>query len=595
MTTPGPFQAGEADTPPAAAADSSRPRDQLTLPGPGSAAAASVAQASEVVAPAHQAGGASLTRSSGVMAAGTLVSRLTGLLRTLIQAYALGAVSLADAYNVANSLPNAVYNLMLGGILTSVIVPLLVTVARRSADRGESYDQRIFTLITLTLLAITVAATLAARPIVYLYRGSISGPELHLMVIFAYFFIPQIFFYGISSLAGAILNARGSFAAPMWTPVINNIVVSAILLAFIATMGFGVRAATITPAAIRLLGLGTTLGIAAQTAALLPALRRVGFRWRPRLDFRRAELAEIWRMAGWMFAYIATTQVSLLVTTRIADEASVLAEHAHVRYGAGYTPFAYAWQLFQMPYAIVGISVITALLPRMSRHAAENQPGRVKADFSVGVRLSGVIVVPSAFVLAVLGPALAEVFLAHGATSVASARYLGEVFAVLCLGLVPYTIFQLQLRVFYALHDSRTPALIGAVAMLINAAACYAALAVLPPGRIVAGLGAAFGLGNGAGSGLAWLVLSRRLGGLNGRVIGASLVRMHAAAIPAAVFALAISAGVDAMVPAGRLSALVAVALAGTGAVLAYLLLARLFRVGELTDIVAAATARLRR
>jgi putative peptidoglycan lipid II flippase len=584
MTTPGPVQGGDADTRPTAVEDSQR------VP------AASVAPIGEVVTPApHQDRPASLAQSSGIMAAGTLVSRLTGLLRTLIQAYALGAVALADAYNVANSLPNAVYNLMLGGILTSVIVPLLVTASRRSADRGEAYDQRMFTLITVALLTVTVAATLAARPIVYLYRGSISGPELHLMVIFAYFFIPQIFFYGISSLAGAILNARGSFAAPMWTPVINNIVVSAVLLVFIATMGFGVKPATITPAAIRLLGLGTTLGIAAQTAALLPSLRRVGFRWRPTLDFHRAEVAEIWRMASWMFGYIATTQVSLLITTRIADEASVLADHARVGYGAGYTPFAYAWQLFQMPYAIVGISVITALLPRMSSHAAEHQPGRVKADFSVGVRLSGVIVVPSAFVLAVLGPELAEVFLAHGDTSVASARYLGEVFAVLCLGLVPYTVFQLQLRVFYALHDSKTPALIGAVAMLVNVGACYAALDILPPGQIVAGLGAAFGLGNVAGSGLAWYVLRRRLGGLDGRRIGASLARMHAAAIPAAIIALAITGGTDAIVPAGRLSALLAVAVAGTGGTLAYLLLARLFRVSELTELVVAATARFRR
>ena len=319
--------------------------------------------------------GASIMRSSGVMAAGTLVSRVTGMVRTLTQAYALGAVSLADAYNVANSLPNAVYNLMLGGILTSVIVPLLVSAASRDADRGEGYDQRMFTLLTFALLAITVTATLAAATLVDVYKGPISGPELHIMVIFAYFFIPQIFFYGISSLAGAVLNARGSFAAPMWTPVINNVVVIAVMLGFIAIAGFGTSVATITPGEVDLIGLGTTLGIAAQTAAMVPALRRAGFRWRPRFDFRRAELAEIWHMAGWMFCYIATTQVALLTTIRVANEASVLAARAHTGYGAGYTPYAYAWQLFQMPYAIVGISVITALLPRMSAHAAGRLAG----------------------------------------------------------------------------------------------------------------------------------------------------------------------------------------------------------------------------
>ncbi len=154
------------------------------------------------------------------------------MLRTLVQAYTLGSLGLSVAYNNANTLPNAVYNLVIGGILTSVIVPLLVTAARRDRDRGEAYDQRMFTLVTFALLALTIIATLAAAPLVDLYKGSISGPDLHLMIILAYFFIPQIFFYGVSALAGAILNARGSFAAPMWTPVINNIVVIVILLMF---------------------------------------------------------------------------------------------------------------------------------------------------------------------------------------------------------------------------------------------------------------------------------------------------------------------------------------------------------------------------
>jgi putative peptidoglycan lipid II flippase len=595
MSVPGPLQAGQPGAEGGVTADGADPAAGLRLhagPAYGRDVAAGSGSPNAGYGRHRR---ASIVRSSGIMAAGTLASRVTGMLRTLVQAYALGAVTLADAYNVANSLPNAVYNLMLGGILTSVIVPLLVSAARRDADHGEAYDQRMFTLLALALLAITVAATLAAAPLVYLYKGPVTGPELHLMVIFAYFFIPQIFFYGISSLAGAVLNARGSFGAPMWTPVINNVVVIGVLLAFISVAGFGVLPVTITPGEVQLVGLGTTLGVAAQTAALVPALRRAGFRWRPRFDFRRAELSGIWRMAGWMFGYIATTQVTLLVTTRVANAASVLAARAHVGYGAGYTPFAYAWQLFQMPYAIIGISVITALLPRMSAHAAGNRPELVKADFSAGLRLSSVVVVPSALVLAVLGPVLAEVFLAHGATSLASARYMGEVFAVLCLGLVPYTIFQLQLRVFYAMHDSRTPALVGCATMIVNVAVSYGALAVLPPGRVVAGLGLGFGLANLLGSALAWRLLSGRLGGLDGRAIGRSLLRMHAAAVPAAALALALSLLAGAVFPAGTLSALVRAALAGGGALVLYLALARSFRVTELTELLGTVTARLGR
>jgi len=535
---------------------------------------------------------ASLVRSSGIMAVGTLASRVTGFLRTAVFGYALGAATLADAYNNANTLPNVVYNLALGGILTSVVVPLLVNASKRDADRGEAYDQRIFTLGVLTLAGITLAATLAAGPLVDLYAASVRGSEHSVMVVFAYFFIPQIFFYGVSSLAGAVLNARGHFAAPMWTPVINNVVVIAIGLLFMTTAGLDLSTNTITTGQVQLLGIGTTLGIVAQTAALVPALRRVGFRWRPRFDFRRAEVAEVRRMAGWMFGYVATTQVAFLITTRVANEAAVRAHHVN---GAGYTDYSYAWQLFQMPYAIVGISVITALLPRMSAHAAERRYGLVSGDFSTGVRLSSVIVVPAALVLAMLGPSLAEVLLGYGSMSFADARLLGYVFAVFSLGLVPYMMFQLLLRVFYAMHDSRTPALIGVLTMAVNIAANLIALAVLPAAHVVAGLGAGFGAANLVGAIAAWRILSRRIGGLDGARIGTSLVKMHLAAVPCVLFAAAVSVMVGVVVPAGTLSALTTVVLGGSGALLLYVLFAKALGVAELTDLSSTVSARLRR
>ena len=540
-------------------------------------------------------GGPSLARSSTVMALGTVASRLTGFLRTVVQVAALGTLHLADAYNNANTLPNVVYNLALGGILTSVIVPLLVNAAKRDADHGEAYDQRMFTLGTMALLGVTVIATAAAVPLVYLYKGPIQGAELHILVIFAYFFIPQIFFYGVSSLAGAVLNARGHFAAPMWTPVVNNIVVIVVLLLFTVIAAKNTGPATITTGEVQLLGWGTTLGIVAQTAALLPALRRVGFRWRPRFDFRRAEVGEIRRMAGWMAGYVAATQAAFLVTSIVANTAGVAAGKAHTGYGAGFSAYTYGWLLFQLPYAVVGISVITALLPRMSAHATERRYAAVREDFSTGVRLSSVIVAPSALILAVLGAPLALVLFAHGRTGAADARYIGEVFAVFCLGLVPYMLFQLQLRVFYALHDSRTPALIGFGTATVNIITNLIALQVLPARQVVAGLGVGFGLANVFGTAVAWYILSRRLGGLDGRIIGGSLLRMHAAAVPPAIFALAVSIMVGAILSHGRLGALVTVALAGAGALLLYVLFAKALGVSEVTDLTGSVRARLRR
>ncbi len=476
-------------------------------PGPGPGAArpggtapdARSADASPDAGKAAAEESSSLLRSSGVMAMGTIASRITGFVRSAILIYAIGTHDLGNAYNLANTMPNIVYNLALGGILTSVVVPLLVNAARRDRDRGEAYDQRIFTLGVLALGGITVVATLAAEPIARLYASNIGSPAAyHLTVIFAYFFIPQIFFYGVSSLAGAILNARGSFAAPMWTPVINNVVVILVGLAFMVTAGLNRTPENITAAQVQLLGIGTTLGIVLQTAGLVPSLRRVGFRWHPRHDFRRAEVSEIGRMSGWMFGYVLTTQIAFLVTTRVATAAG--ARVSQQAAGAGFAAYSNAYMLFQLPYAIVGISVITALLPRMSAHASERRYGLVSADFSTAARLASVIVVPAALVLAVLGTPLAEGVFGYGSTSIASARYVGEVFAVFSLGLLPYMLFQLQLRVFYAMHDSRTPALISVVTMAINIAANLVALAVLPPQHVVAGLGAGFGLANLVGT-----------------------------------------------------------------------------------------------
>ena len=538
------------------------------------------------------AGTEGLVRASGVMAAGTLVSRVTGFLRTAVIAYALGTAAVADAYNNANTFPNAVFDLLLGGILTSVFVPLLVNAAKRDPDGGRAYDQRMFTLVTIALAVITVVATIGAPVLVTIYASSVHGPERALMVTFARFFIPQIFFYGISALAGAILNARGHFAAPMWTPIVNNIVVIVMGVVFMIVAGTGVTLKTITPGEVRFLGVGTTLGIIAQTAALIPALRRVGFRWQPRLDLRRDEVAEIVRMAGWMFAYVVTTQVGLLVTQNLANNASVHANAEHVGYGAGFSAYQYAWVLFQFPYAIVGISVITALLPRMSAHVAEGRYVLVRQDFSSGVRLASVITVPGAVILAVLAAPLSIMLLGHGSMTVPDATFVGELFAVFSAGLVPYMLFQLLLRVFYAMHDSRTTAFIGVAVMAVNIGVNVAAWALLPPGQVTAGLAAAFGVANVAGATIAWWVLRKRTGGLDGRRIAWTLIKTLLAALPAMVFAIAMAMAVGVVFHPGAVNGFLTAVFGGAGALVLYLLFARALGVSELSDLTATIAGR---
>ena len=484
----------------------------------------------------------SLIRSSAGMAVGTLVSRGTGFLRTLVLVYATGVVFLGNAYNNANTLPNAIYYLMLGGIFTSVVVPLLVRAARRDPDHGEAYAQRMFTLGAVALLVVTVVATLLAGPLVDLYAPTIHGPpgsplgaEHHLMVVWAYFFIPQIFFYGMSSLIGALLNTRGRFAAPMWTPVINNLVVIAVGAFYIVTVGRGKDPQNISAFGVQLLGIGTTLGVVAQTVALFPSLRGAGFHWRPTLGFKPGEVSEMGRMASWMLVYVASIWVGSLIVQIIANVASPGAN--------GYSAYTIAWQLFQLPYAIIGISVITALLPRMSEHASARRYSLVRDDFSIGVRLASVIVVPAAIYLGVLGGPLAEFLFSYAGAD--HARYIGEVFGLFSLGLVPYMLTQLQLRVFFSFQDSRTAALVGLLTMAVSIAASYVALSMLPRLDVVAGLAVAYGIANLIGAIVGWALLLRRVGSLDGWAIARSLTRMHLATVPGLVWAVAVMIGAE--------------------------------------------------
>jgi murein biosynthesis integral membrane protein MurJ len=544
-----------------------------------------------------------LARSSKAMALGTIASRGTGFLRTLVLVVALGGGALADAYNNSNTLPNTVYYLMLGGIFTAVVVPLLVRAAKEDPDRGTGYAERIFTFGVISLLVVTVVGTLLAGPLVDLYAGNIKGPpgspgaaEHHLMVIFAYFFIPQIFFYGMDALLGAILNTKGRFGANMWTPVINNVVVIIVGGLFILTEGLNRTPQNISSGGIELLAIGTTLGILIQSICLFPVLRRAGFSMRLRWDLRRSEIREIGRMGGWMFGYVATQWLGNLVVQRVANAAAASAattaaaahhmtisaatHHGYIP-DVGYSVYSYAWQLFQLPYAIVGISVISALLPRMSGHANDRRYSLVRDDFSKGVRIASVIVVPAAVFLAVLGPSLCQLLFAYGSFSARSAQYTGEVFGVFALGLVPFMLTQLQLRVFYSFRENRTPAVIGMVMLIVGVIGALLALTALPATRTVLGLAFAYDLVSLTGAVIAWPLLLRRVGSLDGWRITRSLVRMLLATLPGLLFAIVVIVIVGSVLHPGPLYGLVITVIGGGGALLLYAFCSRILGIEE--------------
>ncbi len=283
-------------------------------------------------------------------------------------------------------------------------------------------------------------------------------------------------------------------------------------------------------------------------------------------------------MAGWMLGYVISQFAANLVLTVVAGVAS---DRPGATSGTGYSAFAYANQLFQLPYAIVGISVISALLPRMSSHASDQRYSLVRADFSAGVRLASVIVVPAAVFLGVLGAPLCELLFARGSLTVSEARYVGEVFGMLSLGLVPFMMTQLQLRVFYSFRDNRTPGIIGLVMLLVGVIGDFVALNVLPPSQVVVGLGAVYGLVTVVGAAIAWPLLLRHVGSLDSWRIARSLVRMFLATVPGLVWALVVMAVAGSALRQGTFYGLVNVVIGGGGAVLLYALCARVLGIDE--------------
>ncbi|MCO6007294.1 murein biosynthesis integral membrane protein MurJ [Actinoallomurus purpureus] len=544
--------------------------------------------------PGRGRGGVSgLLKSSAVMALGTVASRLTGFIRTAVLVVALGTQALGDVYNTANTFPNVIYDLLLGGVLTAVHVPMLVRALEKDRKYGEEYEARLLTLVLGALLALTAVAMLCAPLLVDLYASSYNKQKHDLAVLFALFFLPQIFFYGVGALAGASLNARGSFGAPMWTPVLNNVIVIAVGLGFLFVAGPGVNPGNITHTEVILLAGGTTLGIVIQTIAMWPSLRKVGFRYRPRFDFRREELAPVGGMALWTLLYVAIQQVGFVVNTNIANSAGQRGSDEGIPYGVGLTPWSNAYLLFQLPYAIVGVSVVTALLPQMSRHASDRRFDLVRENMSSALNLSSVVIVPSAALLFALAPELTTLFFAHGSTQISGALMIANVLQAFTFALVPFAIYQLLLRVFYALADTRTPAMMAIFNVAISISLGLVGYYTLPTNMIVEGISIALGVSWTFGCVVAALILRRRLNGLGARHIVTSHLKIAIATIPAFGFALAVHLLSFKFFYYHVISSLGVLVIGGGGAMVLYFLVARVMRVPEVESLQRTLMARL--
>lgn len=467
--------------------------------------------------------GPSLAGATGTMAVATLVSRLTGFTGKLLLVYVIGLGVLNDSYTVANTLPNIVYELLLGGVLTSVVVPLLVRAAREDDDGGLAYAQRLVTVATVVLAVATVIAVLAAPLLARIYLGDGNAAHPALATAFAYLLLPQIVFYGLGALFGAILNARSVFAPWAWAPVANNLVVIAMLGAYTLVPGeISIDPVRMGDAKLLVLGIGTTLGIVVQAAIMLPALRRVGFRFRWRWGWD-PRLSQAGALAAWVVGYVLVSQLGYIATTRAAARGAE----------GGVAIYSYAWMLFQLPYGVLGVSLLTAIMPRMSRAAAEGDTGGVVADLSLGSRYSAVLLLPVAVVMTVAGDSLGVALFSFGEASTADARRLGLALAFSAFGLLPFAVTMLQLRVFYAMADARTPTMIMLMMTVVKVPLVLACPVLLGDSEVVLGLTFvnAFTFVLGALIGQLWL--RSRLGRVQTPQVLVTVGKLLLAAVPA--------------------------------------------------------------
>jgi putative peptidoglycan lipid II flippase len=510
---------------------------------------------------------------SAAMALGSIVSRITGFLRTVIIAAALGSTLVGNAYTTAQWFPGMVYELLLGGILTSVLVPVLVRASRREPDGGEAYTQRLVTLAVLALGVTTALAVAGAPLLAWISRSPSPG----LVTTLSYLILPTIFFYGMAGLLTAVLNTRGHFAAPMWAPILNNLVVIGTFALYLLIYGAEpVLPAQMDAGRIALIGGGTLLGIVVQAAGLLPALRRVGFRFRWRSDFRILRLRELGRLGGWMFCYVGANQVGVLVVLALVNDA---------RAEAGLLIFNNVFLLLMMAHGIVGVSIIMALLPRLSAASADRRYGDLIDDLAKGVRMSVTVLAPISVAYVVLAQPISTTLFRWGVFDDAAAGATAPVLLMAGLALVPFTLSQLATFAFYALPDTKTPALVNVGVVGLRVAVQLGIYLAFAASLVAAGMMLGNGISYLAATVVSAWLLRRRLGPLDLRRIGSSLGRVTVATAGAALAGLLVLL----LLPGGgtptKIEALVQLVAGGVAVAGTYLGLAVLLGVREIHDV----------
>lgn len=489
-----------------------------------------------------------LVSASKWMALGTIFSRLTGLLRLLLLFFVIGQSLNADIFNNANTIPNALYILVAGGIFNVVLVPQLVRAMKNDKDGGDAYANRVITLGLLVLAAATMILVLAVPLLLHVFfDGKLFDPgfgqQRESAQLLMWLCMPQVFFYGAFVLVGQVLNARGRFGPMMWAPIVNNVAACGVLGVYAVVFGSSNATDGFSTSQSLLLGLGSTTAIALQMLVLVPYLRKAGFHFRARFDFRGVGLGHTLRLGVWTLLFILANQVAFIVVNRLGNRATL--EGAETgQNAAGSAVYELGFLVSQVPHGVITVSLATAIIPTLSAMAADGRYDRFRLELSRTLRVVLVIVVPLAVTVACLGQQAGTVAGLVGSLK-GNTELIGYTIQAFGLAMIAFPIHYLMLRGFYANEDTRTPFFIQITIAAVNIAAAVVLTSMVPPARVAMMLALSYGIAYVVGSILSATLLSRSVGPVFDREMVVFAGKLTLAAGAAAVVMLAVAFGLD--------------------------------------------------
>ncbi|HVL31980.1 MAG TPA: murein biosynthesis integral membrane protein MurJ [Actinomycetota bacterium] len=540
--------------------------------------------------PAEQVSQPSLGRASALMSAGTALSRVTGFARLSVMAWAIGGTEskLPDTFNLSNSLPNIVHQLVIGEVLATLFVPVFVEHLRKR-DREEAWGlaSTVMNLAVTVSTIFTVVTVIAAPWIIKIYSFRVPDADRAAFeatgTFFLRLFMPQMIFYAMGLVLTGLLDAHRRFAAPRFAPLLNNVIVIATFAAFKMVHSGSLHPASLTTGEKLLLAGGTTFGVVAMTLVLWPYVRSLpgsGYRIRA-FQWKHPAIRHVGKLAKYSFGYVIVNQVGLWVVYALANGER-----------GGVTAYQSAWILYQLPYGIFAVSVMTYLVPRLAEHHVDGNVDALRNDVSLGLRTTSFIVLPAAAGFIALGQPLIRLLLEHGVFSSESTELFADTFVLMAVGLGAYAAFQMVMRAFYAMQDTKTPLLVNVAAVGANVVTAVPLFAVLG----VPGLALSHAISYATGMVVGASILRRRIGGLDGARLLAAHARIGiAAAATGGVawgVARALADAVDLDTFVGQLTQVLAAVAAGA---LTYFVVARVLGVRELGSLMDMLFRRLRR